>query len=103
MISHNYGSSKAIKGRLGRAGTHSLIQRKNEAQKLCHFHNSPIFHLQGENQAVVQASPRIWAIASDANLCSSHHGGRTEIVSVVLKQTSLMNLSSYRVVMNYKD
>ena len=52
---------------------------------------------------MVQAFPQTWAIALEASLCSSHYEGRTEIVSTVLMQTSLMNLCSYIVVMNYKD
>ena len=65
MISSSYGSSKAITWRLGRAGKGGEVKWK-ENQKLCHFQNSLILHTQCENQAVVDAPPWTWAIASES-------------------------------------
>ena len=78
MISDSYGSSKAIEWGLRRirskrglvasfsfATIISWIQRK-EGRKLCHFQNSFLLHLQGKNQAVVNASSWTCVIAFES-------------------------------------
>ena len=65
MILDSYGSLKVIKGRLGRVEKGSDHPGKKKPINSAIFKTLFILHLQGENYATVQASPRTWAIASD--------------------------------------